>query len=288
MPENDTGQQDGGQQQHAPVTSVPLADVVGHKTSDGLNFFTDEHIEALRGWDSKDATKAKFRSAEGQLDVPKLTKSYLELQKQLGKLSKPLAEDATDAERAEYYRTLRRMNDVPDTPADYEFVPPTNLPEGVKLADADAAALKMLMHNHAGSRDLAQAVFQMGLQRDVQRMAAEQKAANDQQGEVERTLKAEWGPESFARNDELLQRYLHDFCPDDDAFDALYNDLQGTFFKGGTRSKQIFFKAMCKAAEIMKGQGSHISGEIEQKISERARLKEQYKDPAVQQVLGIA
>lgn len=271
----------------SPVTSVALTDVVEHKGADGLNFFTDEHKEHLKLWASDDPTKAKFRTEDGKLDVPKLTKSYLELQNRLSRLSKPLADDATEAERGEYFRALRRMNDVPDTAEGYEFTPPTNLPDGVRLAESDMNQLRLILHNHAGSKDLAQALFDFGLKRDMARMQMEAKAAQDQHGEVERVLKAEWGPEAFARNDELLQRYLHDFCPDDDSFDKLYDDLQTTLFRGGSKSKEIFFKALCKAAEIVKGQGQFIAGEIEHKISERQRLKSQYPDPNVQKVLGI-
>jgi hypothetical protein len=249
---------------------------MSHKNEEGLNFFTDDHLEKLKVWGSDDPSKAKFRTKDGKLDVSKLTKSYLESQARLSKLSEPLGENATEAERFEYRKHLQHVLGVPDTPDGYELIPPKNMPEGVKMSDENMNKLKIRSHRHNVSQEGVQSLFDLHNEVIVQQLKANQEAALKEAKEVETVLKAAWGPEEFSRNDELLQQYLHDFTISDDDFDNLFNGLKQTRFSGGSRVKEIVYRALCKAAEVVKGEGQNVYAETEKRMNERDELKKEF------------
>jgi hypothetical protein len=257
-------------------TSVSLDDVMSYKNEEGLNFFTDDHLEKLKVWGSDDPSKAKFRTKDGNLDVPKLAKSYLELQSRISKLAEPLGENATEAERFEYRKHLQQVLGVPDTPDGYEIIPPKNMPEGVTISDETINAMKIAAHRHNMSREAVQSMFDLHNQVIVHQLQANQKAALKEAKEVETVLKAAWGPEEFSRNDELLQQYLHDFTTSDEDFDNLFNGLQQTRYSGGSRVKEVVYRALCKAAEVVKGEGQNVYVETERRMNERDELRKEF------------
>lgn len=273
---SEEGTVDGGTNGGDAVTSVGLQDIMDVKGDDGLNFFSDDHREKLKVWGSDDPTKAKFRTTDGKVDVPKLAKSYLDLQGHLHKLAKPLAEDATEQERFEYRKHLQQVLGVPDTPDGYELILPDKLPEGASINQDTVNALKILAHKHNMSRESVQAVFDMHNKVISSMLEAQNKAAVQHNKDVEGKLKAEWGPEEFARYDELIQQYMRDFAGSDEEFDGLFEGLQRTRFEGGPDVKRTVYKMLAKAAELVKGEGQSVYADMEHKMSELDELKKQF------------
>lgn len=257
--------------------SVALDDLKGHKNDEGLNYFTDEHLEKLGLWGSDDPTKAKFRTSDGKLDVPKIVKSLLERDKQVAKLSNPLPDDASEADRAEHRRNVARSLGVPVTPEEYQVVHP----EGVEFEKDDENELKIASHKHNVTEAGLQSFINFLHKREARIRDDYVKSVKEQNDESEKMLKADMG-DKFAVNDQLLQRYLHKYCESDDQFDALFKDIKTTLYSGGAGTKTVVIKALCDAANMTEGEGKTIFTQHQERMSEEEELKkefpESYKD----------
>jgi len=268
--EGEGGEEGGGD---PPVLSVDLDGLKSHKGADGLNFFSDEHLEKLNLWGSDDPTKAKFRTEDGKLDVPKIVKSLLERDKQITKMASPLPEDATESERFEYRKNLSRMLGVPDTPGDYKPI----IPEGVDI-DQDALNEYLIgAHKHNQSRESVQFAVDTQLKMLAKREEKHQQNLGKQNEESEIKIKAHLGgADKFAANDQLLQRYIHDFTETDEQFDIVFEGIKNTLFSGGEPVKTAIMKALCHAAEQFKGEAKTIYSDAKERITEEQSLKEEF------------
>ena len=267
----------GGGGGDSPVTSVDLGGIKDHKGEDGLNFFTDEHRESLDAWGSDDPTKAKFRTKDNKLDVPKLTKSYLELSQKMGKTTNPLPDNATESERFEYQRNIARMLNVPATPDEYVLIEPKDLPENMAVDNDVKNELKIGSHKHNMSNEAVQFVYDLQNKFAVKQMEIFNQALTKQNDESEIKLRAHLGgADKFAANDELLQRYVHDFTETEEQFDAVFEGIKKTLFSGGEPVRTVIMKALCHAAEQFKGEAKSIYSDAQQKMSELDEIKKQF------------
>lgn len=88
---------------------------------------------------------AENKSLEKFKSVQDLAKSYVELEKQVGKPKVGVPdENSTDEQRAEFYKSLG----VPDDAAGYEFKRPEALPEGVPYDEAHASKWADIFKEH--------------------------------------------------------------------------------------------------------------------------------------------
>jgi hypothetical protein len=255
-----------------PVLSVDLDALKGHKSEEGLNFFSDDHLEKLNIWGSDDPTKAKFRTEDGKVDVPKLTKSYLEAQARIAKMSNPLPEDATEAERFEYRKNLARILGVPESPEDYQIIPP----EGVELDKDTVNQFKLTAHKHNLSKEAVQAMFELHNNVMAKGLELRNNMIKTQNNETETKMKADMGPDDFAASDQLLQRYIHRFVENEEHFDKVFEDIKTTLFPGGSATKVVLFKALCEAARVAEGEGKSIYTQYEEKMTQEQELKEEF------------
>ncbi len=257
----------------APVTSVDLEGIKSHKGEDGLNSFTDDHIKALDVWGSDDPTKAKFRTKDNKLDVVKLTKSYLELEKKAGKATAPLSEDATEAERFEYQKNVSRMLNVPPTPDEYNPI----IPEGVTIDKDSMNEFLIGSHKHNASRELVQ----FALDAQIRLKAKEDKVLADalkkQNEDSDIKVRAHLGgADKFAASDELLQRHLKDFVESDEHYEAVVDGIKKTLFSGGEPVRTVIMKVLRHAAEQFKGEAKTIYSDAKERMSRREELKKQF------------
>ena len=267
----------GGGGGDSPVTSVDLGGIKDHKGEDGLNFFTDEHRESLDAWGSDDPTKAKFRTKDNKLDVPKLTKSYLELSQKMGKTTNPLPDNATESERFEYQRNIARMLNVPATPDEYVLIEPKDLPESMAVDNDVKNELKIGSHKHNMSNEAVQFVYDLQNKFAVKQMEIFNQALTKQNDESEIKLRAHLGgADKFAANDELLQRYVHDFTETEEQFDAVFEGIKKTLFSGGEPVRTVIMKALCHAAEQFKGEAKSIYSDAQKKMSDLDEIKKQF------------
>ena len=259
------------------VTSVDLGGIKEHKGEDGLNFFTDEHRESLDVWGSDDPTKAKFRTKDNKLDVPKLTKSYLELEKKMGNATAPLPDNATESERFEYQKNITRMLGVPATHDEYVLIEPKDLPESMAVDNDVKNELKIGAHKHNISKEGVQFVFDLQNKFAVKQMEIFNQALTKQNDDSEIKLRAHLGgADKFAANDELLQRYIHDFTETEEQFDAVFEGIKKTLFSGGEPVRTAVMKALCHAAEQFKGEGKSIYSDATKRMSSRDERMKQF------------
>ena len=258
-----------------PVTRVDLEGIKTHKGKDDLNFFSDEHIASLSVWGSDDPTKAKFRTEDGKLDVPKMVKSYLELEKKAGKATAPLSDNATEAERFEYQKNISRMLNVPPTPEEYNPI----LPQGAeKIIDQDSMnELLIGAHKHNLSREAVQFMVDSQLKLDAKGNKGFSDDLTKQNEDSLIKVKAYLGgADKFAANNELLKRYVRDYTESDEQLTAVMDDIGSTLFAGGETTKTVIMKALCHAAEQFKGEAKTIYSDAKKRLSHIDELKKQF------------
>lgn len=265
----------GGGGDDPPVLSIDLDGVMAHKGEDGLNFFDHEHLESLKIWGSDDPTKAKFRDADGKIDGPKVIKAYLDLQRQQGKLSKPLADDASERDRSEYRQTLAKLLKVPATPDEYVALM-DKVPEGVKLEDDFVNKLKIADHKHNVSPEGFQSHIDLAAEMMGSQKATAEKMLTDQNTESETKLKASLGPEQYVGQKELFSRVVADATGDDKAATAFTEALDATLFAGGTETKNILMGILYNAAQQMKGESSSIYSESAARMEEKSEAEKHF------------
>ena len=269
------GGEGGGGAADAPVLGVDLQGVMDHKGEDGLNFFDDSHKESLKIWGSDDPTKAKFRDADGKIHVPKLTKAYLDLQRQQGKQLKPLADDASERDRADYRATLGKMLNVPDTAEGYEILT-DKLPDGAKVDEALINKLKLGSHKHNVSPEGVQFMFDLNNERITAEAAAHVKSVTDQNSENETHMKAKLGVEDYAASTALLEQFASDFTADDAELDEFIKSFQSTLFVGGSKTKVILSRMLAEAAQKLKGTSRVIPSEGQHVTDDRSLGKKEF------------
>ena len=165
----------------------------------------------------------------------------------------------------------------PATPEEYEFIYPEDMPEGMSVSTDDEIALKILCHKHNISRSAAQAFIDMDFQRKKRDAETYTKAVSEQNEKVETLLKAEMGPEDFVENGKLMRRFMRrHFAGEDDQFEAVYNDIKTTLFRGGADTKMVLAKALSEAARLAEGAGSSIYTQYKEKMTETEDLKKEF------------
>lgn len=271
--DDDTG--GGGGDDKPPALSIDLNGVMAHKGEDGLNFFDDQHIESLKVWGSDDPTKAKFRDADGKIDGPKVIKAYLDLQRQQGKLSKPLADDASERDRSEYRQTLAKLLKVPATPDEYVAML-DKVPEGVKLEDDFVNKLKIADHKHNVSPEGFQSHIDLAAEWIASQKTTAEKMLTDQNTDSETKLKASLGPEQYAGQKELSSRLIKDATADDEAATAFTKALDATLYAGGSETKTILMSILYNAAQQLKGESSSIYSEAKERMEAKTEAEEHF------------
>jgi hypothetical protein len=266
---------DGTQVVDAPNLSIDLDGVMAHKGEDGLNFFDDQHIESLKVWGSDDPTKAKFRDADGKIDGPKVIKAYLDLQRKQGKLSKPLADDASERDRSEHRQAVTKLLNVPATPDEYVALL-DKVPEGVKLEDDFVNKLKIADHKHNVSPEGFQSHIDLAAEWIASQKTTAEKMLTDQNTESETKLKASLGPEQYAGQKELFSRVVRDATGDDEAATAFTEALNATLFAGGTETKNILMTILYNAAQQLKGESVSIYSESAARMKEKSEAEEHF------------
>jgi hypothetical protein len=259
----------------APVVSMDLGGIMEHKGEDGLNFFDDNQLESLKVWGSDDPTKAKFRDANGKLDGPKLVKAYLELQRQQGKFSKPLGDDASERDRVEYRQMISKVLNVPDTADGY--VPLLDkLPQGMTLPEGLVNKLRMADHKHGVSPEGFQSHIDILVEALAEQHTEAKTYVDNQNSEVETKMKAELGAEGYAENSELVKRLVTASTADEAELNEFYQAYNGTIFVGGSKTKLILSKILSAAAEKLEGTSKAIFSERQQKTDERTLAEKEF------------
>jgi len=265
----------GGDDDNPPVLSIDLDGVMARKGEDGLNFFDDQHIESLKVWGSDDPTKAKFRDTDGKIDGPKVIKAYLDLQRQQGKLSKPLSDDASERDRSEYRQPLAKLLKVPTPPDEYVAML-DKVPDGVTLEDDFVNKLKIADPKHKVSPEGFQSHIDLAAEWMASQKTSAEKMLDNQNTDSETKLKASLGPEQYTGQKELFSRLVKDATGDDKTAEAFSEALDATLFAGGTETKTVLLGILYNAAQHIKGESASIYSESQARMEEKSEAEKHF------------
>lgn len=129
-------------------------------------------------------------------------REFVALKQEAGSMLRVPGENATDAERAAFYKAVGR----PETPDAYSLKKPEGMPEGMPYNEASEKMFKDYFHE-LGLSD-AQAVKLWGKYHEtaIQGFTAQAKADADAAQKAMDTLQAEWTGDTFKINSELAHR----------------------------------------------------------------------------------
>lgn len=129
-------------------------------------------------------------------------RDFVALKQEAGSMLKVPGENATDAERAAFYKAVGR----PETAEAYSLKKPDGLPEGLPYSEDSEKVFKAYFHE-LGLTD-KQAVQLWGKYHELsgQGFTAQQKAEADASAKALETLQSEWTGDTFKVNTELAHR----------------------------------------------------------------------------------
>lgn len=136
----------------------------------------------------QEKTLEKFKGVDG------LAKSYVELEKDASRLRNAKGvivpgENAKPEDVDAFHKAIGR----PDTPEDYGFTKPDNLPEGVVWDDERMAAYAKVFHANGIPKAAAHAIIQAHTESVIQEAAADEKAQKEFLEASTVAIKKEWG-----------------------------------------------------------------------------------------------
>ena len=152
----------------------------------------------------QEKTLEKFKGVDG------LAKSYVELEKDASRLRNAKGvivpgENAKPEDIDAFHKAIGR----PDTPEDYGFTKPDNLPEGVAW-DADRmAAYAKVFHANGIPKAAAHAIIQAHTEFVIQEAAADEKAQKEFLEASTVAIKKEWGKDfeaNLAQSEAIIEK----------------------------------------------------------------------------------
>jgi hypothetical protein len=185
-------------------------------------------------------------------DIGSIAKSYLNKDKLLGTAIQPLAENATEEQKAAH----RTKVGCPDKVEGYEIVKPTP-PEGMEYDDELIKNASKFAHDKFVPKDVFEGLVKIVFDRQTETLKqmaeltakaeAEKAAASDKViTDAENALKSEWGAD-YDKNLELANRFYD--LPGDDATNKAFTELMA---EKGLNSHPVVVKFMREAHKLVK------------------------------------
>ena len=152
----------------------------------------------------QEKTLEKFKGVDG------LAKSYVELEKDASRLRNAKGvivpgENAKPEDMDAFHKAIGR----PDTPEDYGFTKPDNLPEGVVWDDERMAAYAKVFHANGIPKAAAHAIIQAHTESVIQEAAADEKAQKEFLEASTVAIKKEWGKDfeaNLAQSEAIIEK----------------------------------------------------------------------------------
>lgn len=152
----------------------------------------------------QEKTLEKFKGVDG------LAKSYVELEKDASRLRNAKGvivpgENAKPEDIDAFHKAIGR----PDTPEDYGFTKPDNLPEGVVWDDERMAAYAKVFHANGIPKAAAHAIVQAHTESVIQEAAADEKAQKEFLEASTVAIKKEWGKDfeaNLAQSEAIIEK----------------------------------------------------------------------------------
>lgn len=167
--------------------------------------------EPVADW-RKDLPEDLAKTAQKFTSPVEALKSYRELERRLGRSVTLPGQDATDEERAAFYKKLG----VPDDPSKYEVKLPEDLPDELKpteQGEKNIEAFKAAMHKAGATPAAVQAAVDTyyGMLKEV--MEESRASAEREYEKTVAELEREWG-QDYKANVEYGKRMIREFDPD--------------------------------------------------------------------------
>lgn len=179
-------------------------------------------------FEKDDTGKAKQGDLADHKSIASIVKSYLNKDKLLGTAIQPLAEDATDEQKAAH----RVRVGCPDKVEGYEIVKPA-LPEGMALDEELITNATKYAHDNYVPKDVFEGLVKMVLERQLSQIkqlnVAQAETATKAQADADKVietaeneLKGKWGAD-YPANIEMANRFYD--LPGDDNINKAFTDL---------------------------------------------------------------
>ena len=135
-----------------------------------------------------------------------------------GKMVTPLADDATQTEKDEFYKALGR----PETASEYELIIPDELGDYIQPELVEKG--KELFHAMGLNAKQAELAWQFEQERITNDLEQIQRAAEAEQAATKEALEQKWGPEAYADRMHFAKRLVEENTTDENK-EALLNAI---------------------------------------------------------------
>jgi len=210
--------------------------VLEHIEADGT--FKDsfyEHIPEMAGEEFKDN---EIFSKERLPNLQTIFKNFGNTKKAFdakieGSIRKP-SDDATDEEKAEFNKSIRKMMGVPEKADDYEFPKPDDMPESASYDEEAEKTFRGIFHKHGLTKETVKEIVDAHNQIVRTRIDAHIKAQNEKFDADSNALKNDWKGDSLIKNTRIAYNAMNQFV--DDEFKKILRE-SGIYDNAGDLSK---------------------------------------------------